>query len=214
MGSPSAIEIVTGEAKIRRGDISTADWCGILKVALRVVKRCLKNVSSSDFMPLAKLLNGPFLFYGPLATPEKALPDLKGVGLKPCAKFIALQRLKSSEDSADGKAKHEQNWRVLLLTDSANFAILELVLFKQEDRYIVCSSSLIAHSTVRGYKSLLDTDAPEIRDRIEDGSICPYGILDHLSLALGRTVSDQEKRLEETREARDTLEGMRDRTIS
>lgn len=209
MGSPNIVEVVMGETKISREVISVEHWCDIIKFALREVRRCLKYVSSSDFKPLSKLLNGQFLFYGNISTAEDAMPNFECIDLNRKSRFIALQRLEpQSVGAISCKKKHERNWTVLLLTDSANFAILKLVLFQQKDKYIVCSSSLVSNISVKGFESVLPVEASEILDRIKDGSISPYCILDHLSIVLRRTASDQEKRLEETRRVRDVLEGM------
>lgn len=206
VGTPSNSEIVNGDFKIRYGDISTGEWCGILKVALREMRYFLKSITLSDFKSLHDLLNGPLLYYGTLSMAESALPSFKEANLKPNTRFLVLQRLELPETASD--AKHEESWTFLLLTGDANFAFLELALFWQGDHYVVCSSSLVANSTVEGCNCVLDEEAPEIRDRIEDGSIHPYGILDHLRLVLGATIFKQEERLAETRRVYAVIDGM------
>ena len=202
MGSPSNADFVTGDARIRLKEISTKDWCEIIQTALIRIKPLLKYVSG--FKPIDELLNGELLTgYGKFVTADDVMPSFKGTGLDQKTRFTALQRLGTVT-----KFGHEVNWNVLLLTDDGNFVILGLSFFVRDHQNIVCGSSLTTNSTAKGHKSVLDVDTPEIRDRIDNGAISPYGVLDHLYLLFHRTVDKQEERLGPTRQMRDMLQAM------
>lgn len=212
MGSPkniSRVEVVKGNVKISSKEISTAEWCSIIGTALFRIKPCLKYVAG--FTTLKELLNSQFLTgYGKFVTPDNAMPNFEGTNLDQKTRFVALQKWEHSTDAAT-KPKHEINWRVLLLIDTGNFAILELSFFRGEDPYVVCSSILVADSIEGEHRRVLDAENPVIRDLIGKQSISPWNLLDKLYLLFYHTVSDREQRLDSMRKASDMLKQMCDK---
>ena len=208
MGSPNNIDVVIGNAKIRIGKISTAEWCSIIEAALRKIGPCLKY--ASGFKTLAKLLNDKLLTHGRFVTPTNAMPKFEGTGLNQKTRFVALDMWKSAKN-ANAESSHEIKQNILLLTDAGHFAILKISCFRQTDYFTVCASSLIATSSTAGYKSVLEADCQEMRDCIDSKFISPYNVLDRLYLLFYNSVADGEKYLNSKREARDMLKQMCDR---
>lgn len=199
--SINPVIFVLGEAKVSRHKISTQEWGKILAEVLQRIKFSLRYLAG--FKPLAELLNSQVMTgCRKFVTSNSALPNFQNTGFSQRTKFFPLDMWEYPKvDKQDFQIKRG----ILLLTDNALLAILNLSCFKQDEQYTVCKSSLIPTSLKTGHVSVLSPTGQEISELIDSKLISVVTILDRLYLSFHYTIADREKYLVSMRGSRDWL---------